>query len=177
MFIYSFYLCNLYVVCSNLIQRALRRLNLSRTLFIWFFIQVKNRTGVRYVMLHLKRGRTCCHTRLNTRVYCSFGVTSAGRDSEGGQVWRGMLPYTLAKRISLVLTVANYFTDVMNWSSIVRYTRWKLKQREWKCKSEKRDTVEAQWIEHLWDHGTLFEIWVVRATEVNHSARSEGKLG
>ena len=26
-------------------------------------------------------------------------------------------------------------------------------------------TVEPQWLEHLWDHGNLFEIWVVRATE------------
>ena len=26
-------------------------------------------------------------------------------------------------------------------------------------------TVELQWLEHLWDHGNLFEIWVVRATE------------
>ena len=26
-------------------------------------------------------------------------------------------------------------------------------------------TVETQWLEHLWDHGNLFETWVVRATE------------
>ena len=26
-------------------------------------------------------------------------------------------------------------------------------------------TVERQWLEHLWDHGNLFETWVVRATE------------
>ena len=26
-------------------------------------------------------------------------------------------------------------------------------------------TVEPQWLEHLWDHGNLFETWVVRATE------------
>ena len=26
-------------------------------------------------------------------------------------------------------------------------------------------TVEPQWLEHLWDHGKLFETWVVRATE------------
>ena len=25
--------------------------------------------------------------------------------------------------------------------------------------------VEPQWPEHLWDHGNLFEIWVVQATE------------
>ena len=35
--------------------------------------------------------------------------------------------------------------------------------------------VELQWLERLWDHRNLFETWVVRATEVNHSARSEGK--
>ena len=26
-------------------------------------------------------------------------------------------------------------------------------------------TVEPQWLEHLWDHGNLFETWVVQATE------------
>ena len=26
-------------------------------------------------------------------------------------------------------------------------------------------TVEPQWLEHLWNHGNLFQIWVVRATE------------
>ena len=26
-------------------------------------------------------------------------------------------------------------------------------------------TVELQWLEHLWDHRKLFEIWVVRATD------------
>ena len=26
-------------------------------------------------------------------------------------------------------------------------------------------TVEPQWLEHLWDHGNLFETWVVRAIE------------
>ena len=26
-------------------------------------------------------------------------------------------------------------------------------------------TVEPQWLEHLWDHGNVFETWVVRATE------------
>ena len=25
--------------------------------------------------------------------------------------------------------------------------------------------VEIQWLKHLWDHGNLFETWVVRATE------------
>ena len=25
--------------------------------------------------------------------------------------------------------------------------------------------VELQWLEHFWDHGNVFEIWVVRATE------------
>ena len=28
-----------------------------------------------------------------------------------------------------------------------------------------KDTVELQWLEHLWDHGKLFEPWVVRANE------------
>ena len=32
-------------------------------------------------------------------------------------------------------------------------------------KEEEANTVELQWIEHLWDHGKLFETWVVRATE------------
>ena len=26
-------------------------------------------------------------------------------------------------------------------------------------------TVELKWLQHLWDHGNLFEIGVVRATE------------
>ena len=26
-------------------------------------------------------------------------------------------------------------------------------------------TAKFQWLEQLWDHGDLFEIWVVRATE------------
>ena len=26
-------------------------------------------------------------------------------------------------------------------------------------------TVELQWLEYLWDHGNLFEIWIVLATE------------
>ena len=25
--------------------------------------------------------------------------------------------------------------------------------------------VELQWLEHVWDHGNLFETWVVRASE------------
>ena len=29
----------------------------------------------------------------------------------------------------------------------------------------KKSTVQPQWLEHLLDHGNLFEIWVVRATE------------
>ena len=28
-----------------------------------------------------------------------------------------------------------------------------------------RYTVKPQWLEPLWDHGNLFEIWVLRATE------------
>ena len=31
--------------------------------------------------------------------------------------------------------------------------------------SGRQITVELQWVEHLWDHRKLFEIWVVRATE------------
>ena len=26
-------------------------------------------------------------------------------------------------------------------------------------------TVDLQWLEHVWDRGNVFEIWVVRATE------------
>ena len=26
------------------------------------------------------------------------------------------------------------------------------------------DTIVPRWLEHLWDHGNLFEIWVVQAT-------------
>ena len=46
--------------------------------------------------------------------------------------------------------------------------------RIWECpicmkiKQERkkiRNTVEPQWLEHLWDHGNSFETWVVRATE------------
>ena len=31
--------------------------------------------------------------------------------------------------------------------------------------SEGKCTVTSQWLEHLQDHGNLFETWVVRATE------------
>ena len=34
-------------------------------------------------------------------------------------------------------------------------------------------TIEPQWLEHLWDQGNLFEIWLVRATRVNHGARMQ----
>ena len=27
-------------------------------------------------------------------------------------------------------------------------------------------TVKLQWLEHIWDHGNLFERWVVRANEI-----------
>ena len=27
------------------------------------------------------------------------------------------------------------------------------------------NTVEPQWLKHLWDHGKSFERWIVRATE------------
>ena len=33
------------------------------------------------------------------------------------------------------------------------------------AKNEIKYIVKLQWLEHLWDHGNLFEIWVVRATE------------
>ena len=36
-------------------------------------------------------------------------------------------------------------------------------------------TVKLQWLEHLLDRGNLFDIWVVRATEVNRGARSGSK--
>ena len=36
-------------------------------------------------------------------------------------------------------------------------------------------TVELQWLEHLWDHENLFQTGVVRAIEVDYSARS-GRL-
>ena len=29
------------------------------------------------------------------------------------------------------------------------------------------NTVELQWLEHLWDHGKLFVTWIVLATELN----------
>ena len=35
--------------------------------------------------------------------------------------------------------------------------------------------VELQWLEHLWDHGNLFEIWVVQSTEDSHGSRPESK--
>ena len=31
--------------------------------------------------------------------------------------------------------------------------------------SAKHYTVELQWLEHLWDHGNLFETWLVQSTE------------
>ena len=39
----------------------------------------------------------------------------------------------------------------------------------------KRNTVKPQWLEHLWDHGNLFEAWVVQTLSVNHDARSGSK--
>ena len=38
-----------------------------------------------------------------------------------------------------------------------------------------KNTVELQWLEHLWDHGNAFETWVVRATEGNHGTSSGSK--
>ena len=37
--------------------------------------------------------------------------------------------------------------------------------------------MELQWLEHLWYHENMFETGVVRAYEVNHSARSGGIIG
>ena len=36
------------------------------------------------------------------------------------------------------------------------------------------DTVELQWLEHLWNHKNMFETGEVRVMNVNHSARSGG---
>ena len=38
-------------------------------------------------------------------------------------------------------------------------------------------TVELQWVKHLWYHESMFETGVVRADEVNNSARSGGIIG
>ena len=32
-------------------------------------------------------------------------------------------------------------------------------------------TVELQWLEHLWNRENIFETGIVRASEINHSAR------
>ena len=34
------------------------------------------------------------------------------------------------------------------------------------CRAIQIYTVKLQWLEHLWDHGNLFERWVDRATEI-----------
>ena len=34
------------------------------------------------------------------------------------------------------------------------------------------DTVELQWLEHLWNHEKVFEIGVVQLISVNRNARS-----
>ena len=39
------------------------------------------------------------------------------------------------------------------------------KQFNWLNHVFVQNTVELQWLEHLWDHGNSFETWVVRATE------------
>ena len=36
-------------------------------------------------------------------------------------------------------------------------------------------TVEHQWLEHLRDHGNLFEVGLFEPLRVNHSDRSVGK--
>ena len=40
-----------------------------------------------------------------------------------------------------------------------------LKELGLQTKDTLKHTAELQWLEHLGDHGHLFEIWVVRATE------------
>ena len=47
---------------------------------------------------------------------------------------------------------------------IKKIHRWQKSMHNYPaCK--KLNTVEPQWLEHLWDHGNSFETWVVRATE------------
>ena len=36
-------------------------------------------------------------------------------------------------------------------------------------------TKELQWLEHLWDHGNLFEIWVV-PLKVSHGAKVRKRM-
>ena len=38
-------------------------------------------------------------------------------------------------------------------------------------------TVEIQWLEHLWSHENMFETGLFEQINVNHSARSGGKIG
>ena len=45
------------------------------------------------------------------------------------------------------------------------------------CISVSNNTVELQWLEHLWYFENMFEAAVVRANEVNDSARSVGSIG
>ena len=39
------------------------------------------------------------------------------------------------------------------------------------------NTVELQWLEHLWDYENMFETGVIELMKVNHSGRSGGKIG
>ena len=49
------------------------------------------------------------------------------------------------------------------WAFAVRlYPRYVF---EWKAHIIYDNTVEPQWLKHVWDQGHLFELWVVRATE------------
>ena len=45
------------------------------------------------------------------------------------------------------------------------------------CLSQRKGTVELQWLEHLWDHEIMCETGGVRANECTHSARSGGIIG
>ena len=38
-------------------------------------------------------------------------------------------------------------------------------------------SVELQWLQHLWYHENMFETGIVRANEINHSARPGGIIG
>ena len=46
-----------------------------------------------------------------------------------------------------------------------------------KKSKSKLNTVELQWLEHLWDYENLFEAGVVRALRINYRARSGGIIG
>ena len=58
---------------------------------------------------------------------------------------------------------------------ILEYLPYSLEVSLWDVSNEYHNTVEPQWLEHLWDHGNSFETWVVRATEGNHGTSSGTK--